>query len=370
MTTARKCAWVTLLTRPSYLGGVIILAHTLKKYGTKYPLIVEYTDTLPSNCVAALKSEGRASNLLIVRHVEALLPRENVNVVAERFTDTWTKLRVFELVEYDTIVFIDADVMIMRNMDELFDFKLPARDWLAANHACVCNKDSDPWAPPDWKTENCGYTPTKHPHALTHPTPVTKDSRPTYHLLNSGLFIFHPGAELWDSMLNFFNTTPLLSTFSFPDQDFLAEFFRYKWVSIGWQFNALKTMRYWHPDMWRDDEVRGLHYIVDKPWAARVPEDGIAGYLGRDGVTHQWWWDEYEDWERSTRERGDVETLELVRDHVAKPLGERQEADNEELRSLAGKSAQKRKNPAEKGHGPVVHPGRESVAKGHGKVSG
>ena len=52
---------------------------------------------------------------------------------------------------------------------------------------------------------------------------------------------------------------------------------------MGWQYNALKTMRYWHENLWRDGEVRALHYIVDKPWERRIASDGVAGHLGRDG---------------------------------------------------------------------------------------
>ncbi|KAI9700245.1 MAG: hypothetical protein M1836_002259 [Candelina mexicana] len=312
-------AWATLLTRPSYLAGVIILAHTLKKHGTKYPLIVLTTPTLPASCASILEREGRRSNLVTVKQVGPLLPRENVHVIAERFTDTWTKLRVFELTTYDKLVFIDADIMILRNMDELLDFQLPGPDWLGANHACVCNLDKDKFAADDWKAENCAYTPIRHPDALTKPTPVLKDSRGTHQLLNSGMFIFEPSEALWEKMMSFFNTTPLLNSFAFPDQDFLIEFFRGKWISVGWQYNALKTMRYWHPNIWRDDEVRALHYIVDKPWSKRVGEDGVAGYLGRDGVTHSWWWDQYADWEREKLEQSDEEALRLVGEHVARP---------------------------------------------------
>ncbi|GAB7343645.1 hypothetical protein MBLNU457_1638t1 [Dothideomycetes sp. NU457] len=295
-------AYCTLITRSSYLAGVIILAQTLVTYGCKHPLIVVYTDGLSSDAVAALEAESTKLNL-IPRRTDALLPRKNIHVhlIAERFADTWTKLRVFQLHESDTqfktLCYLDADMIVKQSMDHIFKAAaLPGDDWIAANHACVCNLDKDPWAPEDWTKENCAYTAVSHPGALTDPTPVTPSSRPTYHLLNSGMFVFRPSAELWTSMLQFFNTTPLLSEFKFPDQDFLAEFFKNKWMSVGWQFNALKTMRYWHENIWRDDEVVCLHYIVDKPWAKRVAQDGTAGYLKRDGVTHTWWWDEYTQW--------------------------------------------------------------------------
>ncbi|KAH7318071.1 nucleotide-diphospho-sugar transferase, partial [Stachybotrys elegans] len=238
---------------------------------------------------------------------------------AERFKDTWTKLRVFELSGYDAVCFLDADMAVFQNMDAIFDFEssLPS-DWLAANHACVCNLDSDPWAPADWKPENCAYTNLTHPRGLTEPNQPSSGGPRTYDLLNSGLFLFHPSQGLWERMLDFFNTTPLLGTFQFPDQDFLAHFFRDRWLGLGWQWNAIKTMRYWHRDLWRDEEVVCLHYIVDKPWAKRLGPDGSAGYSGKDGETHGWWWEEYRDWENERLQQDDGRAVfEMVRGTVA-----------------------------------------------------
>ena len=306
-----RYAYCTLITRASYLAGVIMLASSLHAQGSAYPLIVLHTPSLPSSALHALELEAPKTNM-ILHAVDPLQPRANVNVnlIAARFADTWTKLRVFQLHErfpqLKTVCYLDADMMIFRPLDPIFTaHPLPHSDWIAANHACVCNLDGDPWAPADWTADNCAYTPLAHPEALTKPTPVKPDSRPTYHLLNSGMFLFSPSAELWAAMLDFFNTTPLLGEFKFPDQDFLAEFFRNKWASLGWQYNALKTMRYWHPNIWRDDEVVVLHYIVDKPWALRNKPDGTAGYLGRDGVTHSWWWDSFDAWARE-REANEV----------------------------------------------------------------
>lgn len=205
-------------------------------------------------------------------------------------------------------------------MDPVFEqaSNLPP-GWIAANHVCVCNLDLDHWAPDTWRPENCAYTPLVHPSALTEPLQPAAGSTETYHLLNGGMFVFHPTPGLWGEMLELFNTTPLLSTFKFPDQDFLALFFRDKWLALGWQYNAIKTMRYWHPSIWRDESVVCLHYIVDKPWAKRVGADGVAGYKGLDGETHRWWWEAYQLWEaeRVDCTNGVAEQVHLCRKLIA-----------------------------------------------------
>ncbi|KAK7947775.1 nucleotide-diphospho-sugar transferase [Apiospora aurea] len=354
----QRYAYVTLITRASYLAGVVLLADTLRRHGSQHPLIVLYTPKLSADAVRALELEAPRQNL-VLRRCEYLLPPGDavITLIAQRFEDTWTKLRVFELCDdgYDGVCYLDADMAVFRNPDVIFEKvarELP-EGCLGANHCCVCNRDRDPWAPVDWRQENCAYTPVAHPDGLTNPTqppsgsacedaPIaTRDPGPsrTHRLLNGGMFVFRPSHQLRDSLLSFFSdldNAPLLSTFKFPDQDFLAHFFRGRWRALGWQFNALKTMRYWHAGLWRDDEVVCLHYIVDKPWARRVGADGVAGYKGRDGVTHRWWWDAYQRWEDGRLRLGgsggniadtaadggvDMELVALVRRGMAPPLG-------------------------------------------------
>ncbi|KAJ5037933.1 uncharacterized protein L3040_006809 [Drepanopeziza brunnea f. sp. 'multigermtubi'] len=311
--TKKQRSSIALGLVPVFYLGTVLLAHSLQKQKSQYPLIVLYTPSLPSECLPALYREASLTNATL-HPIQPLVPKEQRNLIAARFGDTWTKLRIFELFEYERLVFLDADMLVFRNMDELFDIELPGRDWIAANHCCVCNLDNDEWAPADWKKENCAYTGRTHPSCLDNPSRVPEPGTglPTHTLLNSGLFICTPNPKLWKDILDFLETSPLVKDFMFPDQDFLAEFFRGKWKAIGYQYNALKTMRYWHPEMWRDEEVRNLHYIVDKPWSKRVGSDGAAGYLGHDGTTHQWWWDEFAKWEQERKGMGEQDILIMV----------------------------------------------------------
>lgn len=338
-------AWITLITRASYLPGVVLLIHTLYKHKSIHPIIVQYTPTLPEDCVTCLQDLATIYPLLRPQLVEPiLLPKDYSNSIASRFDDTLTKLRAFEPLSSpsvfktlklekapETLCFLDADIMIFRNLDDIFNIPLPGNDWIAAHHACICNVDKDPWAPPEWKKENCPTTLMKHPEALKGMVPTTtselkdldSEKQETYRLLNSGVFLCRPSQPLWERIEKFRKEDPRVKDFAFPDQNFLDVFFRDRWVSIGWQYNAKKTHRYWHSEAWRDEEVRALHYIVDKPWAKRIGEDGVAGYLGRDGVTHGWWWEEFGRWEGwiEGQEKG-KEVLKCVREHVAKPKGE------------------------------------------------
>ncbi|KAJ9638541.1 uncharacterized protein PV06_09572 [Exophiala oligosperma] len=317
-TTDNFC-WVTLVTKASYLPGAIILAYTLDQHKSKYPFIIQYTSSLGDEAVAALEEESRNYGRIKLHKVDLLLPRkdqENTGSVAERFKDTFTKLRAFEVYNqgYTRAVFLDADMTIFRNPDDLFRCELPGRDWLGANHACVCNLDHDSWAPLEWQKGNCAYTPLINADDVA--APITPDSRPTYHLLNGGMLLFNPSQELWSRMLDHFNTSEKLKTYQFPDQDFLADFYRDKWHPLSWKYNALKTMRYWHPKMWSDEKLVVLHYIVDKPWERQVSDEGVAGHLGRDGETHTWWWDIYYDWRRQREDNNKSHVVLTIMDKL------------------------------------------------------
>lgn len=325
-----KNAYVTLLTRPSYLAGAILLAYTLHKHSPSTPLIITYTpDTLPESSIAAFRAESPHSNIILHPVTHLRLPDDDgteSGMVAERFIDTWTKLRVLDLHElpqkFERICWLDADMMIFSNPSPLIfteenDKYLEGGDGMRvmAVHTCVCNLDHDSWAPESWTPENCAIAQLTAPDQLAE----VKPDPPTFGNFNSGTFLFRPSPQLSDFVRRKFEDigNTALRAMKFPDQDFLNEAFDGRWASLSWKTNALKTWRYWHTNVWRDDQVAVLHYIVDKPWAARVGEDGTAGYLGKDGETHQWWWAEYENWCRERGEQGEKELLETVGKYTA-----------------------------------------------------
>jgi inositol 3-alpha-galactosyltransferase len=339
-----KNAYVTLLTRPSYLAGAVLLAYTLTKHSPDTPLIITYTpETLPEPCIQAFRDEAKHSNIILhpVEHLR--LPEDGTEhgMVAERFIDTWTKLRVFDLYDmeqkFDRLCWLDADMMIFSNPSPLIfnahnDAYLSGNDGmrLMAVHTCVCNLDHDSWAPESWKPENCAMAKLNSSTQLASVEPVPE----TLSNFNSGTFLYRPSPALSQFVHKKFEDlgNAALRAMKFPDQDFLNEAFDGHWNTLSWKTNALKTWRYWHTNIWVDDDVAVLHYIVDKPWAARVQSDGTAGYLGKDGETHTWWWKEFANWEKQRKEQGEEALLEMVGKYVASESGE----VNDEMRAIGG----------------------------------
>ncbi|WFC94700.1 hypothetical protein MBRA1_001334 [Malassezia brasiliensis] len=201
-----------------------------------------------------------------------------------RFTNVWTKLRAFELTEYERVVLVDSDMLVCRNMDELMDMPLgtPEHPAIAAGFACTCNPNRIPTYPTDWCVA---------PPCHTHPLTLTRDSPRTHHLLNGGLVVLEPTQAQAEALAAFVAThRAKLMTYRFPDQDLLADLYLGRLLPLPWKYNALKTLPRCHPGLWSDDVVCNVHYILDKPWAT-----GWPGPPDRDvdARLHGWWWAAY-----------------------------------------------------------------------------
>ncbi|KAK4056588.1 hypothetical protein OIO90_002436 [Microbotryomycetes sp. JL221] len=286
---ADRCCWATLLTKASYLQGCLVLhASLVTKHKSTYPLVVFATPELDKQSRAILEQRD-----IIVRDIDYLEPVKELKTTLDghdhRFADTWTKLRVFELVEYDRVILLDSDMLVLDNMDELMTMPLEP-GWIAAAHACTCNPRKLAHYPKDWVPENCG-------HRLSRgivPGQPEDFSKPTHHLLNSGLVVLTPSPDTFSKIWHTLQFDPLVKTFQFPDQDLLALVFKSKFKPLSYRYNALKTLKQAHDDMWRDEDVKNIHYIMDKPWFKR-PRDDQSAHQDLNLL----WWQAYEELQQS-----------------------------------------------------------------------
>jgi hypothetical protein len=139
--------------------------------------------------------------------------------------------------------------------------------------------------------ENCAHTAAKGPSDPPAPAGDPTKPRP-WSQLNSGLVVLNPSKQVARDLVNFLLDSEKVAEYTFADQDVLIAFFEGKWKSLHWYYNALKTLRSVHPRLWKDDEVRCVHYILsDKPWTVRPRPSG--GEEGPFDVVNRWWWDGY-----------------------------------------------------------------------------
>lgn len=208
-----------------------------------------------------------------------------------RFYDCWSKLAPFGLTEYERVVQLDSDMLVLRNMDELMDLELDAPELggkgkrvFAASHACVCNPLKKAHYPKEWVPEACAFT-------SQHGTPdvAQKDGAPSdtgLGMPNGGLQVVNPSEATYNLILAQLSSA-VTSEYDFADQSLLSDVFFGRWVALPYIYNALKTLRWKgvHDAIWQDKEVKNVHYILSpKPW------DEKEGEKSQD-ETHEWWKD-------------------------------------------------------------------------------
>ncbi|GAB3603460.1 hypothetical protein GCM10027586_06480 [Kineococcus gypseus] len=266
-------AWATLLTKPDYLVGVRVLHASLRRSSSEHPLVVMVTADVDEPSRRALLDDG-----CLVREVGVLRPdsRLEANYANERFVEVWTKLAAWGLVEFERLVVLDADMLVVANMDELFTLELP-EGGLAACHACRCNPNRIASYPASWTPQNCFYT---HCRGLEH----TEEPGVVDNYFNGGFLVLEPDEAVLDALLTRLHGLSDLTRYQFAEQDFLNESFAGRWRPLPYVYNALKTLSHQHPSVWDERQVKNLHYIIDKPWQGRT-EPG-----NRYHDLHERWW--------------------------------------------------------------------------------
>jgi glycogenin glucosyltransferase len=122
----------TLCGGDDYLPGVEVLGHSLAQTGSTVPRIVMVTDDVSQRAREVLRAQGW--QVTDVDPIES--PTSEAAQLYPRFARTFTKLRAFGLPDLDKLVLLDADTVVLRNIDDLFtrpgfaaapDFFLPDR---------------------------------------------------------------------------------------------------------------------------------------------------------------------------------------------------------------------------------------------------
>jgi lipopolysaccharide biosynthesis glycosyltransferase len=101
---------------------------------------------------------------------------------------------------------------------------------------------------------------------------------------NGGLQVVNPSTAVYQLILDQLSQEAS-GNYDFADQSLLSDVFNGRWVALPYIYNALKTMRWKgvHDAIWRDDEVKNMHYLLSpKPWDEKP---------GEGEESHSWWKD-------------------------------------------------------------------------------
>jgi glycogenin glucosyltransferase len=217
-------AFVTLATNDGYALGALVLAQSIRKVGTQRRLVIMISNSLSDLIRRTL--ETSFDEVVVVSELNSnddehlrLLSRPELGV-------TFTKINCWLLEKYSKCVFLDADCIVLREIDDLFQ-----REELSAS--------------PDAGWPDC---------------------------FNSGVFVFEPSKETYRKLVEFASQQD--ASFDGGDQGLLNAFFS-SWRSadisrhLPFTYNVTSNTFYSYVPaitQFRND-IRVVHFAgALKPW--------------------------------------------------------------------------------------------------------
>uniref|UniRef100_I1P8A2 Hexosyltransferase n=1 Tax=Oryza glaberrima TaxID=4538 RepID=I1P8A2_ORYGL len=246
----RREAYATVLhSSDTYLCGAIVLAQSIRRAGSTRDLVLLHDHTVSKPALAALVAAGWTP-----RKIKRIR-----NPRAERGTYNeynYSKFRLWQLTDYDRVVFVNADIFVLRDLDALFGFP--------------------------------------------QLTAVGNDGS----LFNSGVMVIEPSQCTFQSLIRQRRT---IRSYNGGDQGFLNEVFVW-WHRLPRRVNYLKNFwanttaeRALKERLFRADpaEVWSIHYLGLKPWTCYRDYDcnwniGDQRVYASDAA-HARWWQVYDD---------------------------------------------------------------------------
>lgn len=127
-----KYCYVTLVSSEEYLKPALILNLSFINANSKFPLLLMITeDIFNENIKNILKKENILYKVIpVLTYAEkTLLTIEKEHPENKTLKNTASKLNIFNLDEYDKIIYVDADSVIFQNVDSLFNFPDGSMSW-------------------------------------------------------------------------------------------------------------------------------------------------------------------------------------------------------------------------------------------------
>ncbi|KAI7811503.1 glycogenin-2, partial [Triplophysa rosa] len=114
-------AFVTLATTDAYCMGSLVVGKSLRRHGTSRKLVVMVSHNVPKD--ARLSLEDVFDEIIMV---DVLDSRDKAHLSwlgRPELGVTFTKLHCWTLTQYSKCVFLDADTLVLCNVDELFEYE-------------------------------------------------------------------------------------------------------------------------------------------------------------------------------------------------------------------------------------------------------
>ncbi|CAM9000915.1 unnamed protein product [Rhodiola kirilowii] len=106
-------AYVTLLYGDEFLLGVRVLGKSIRDTGSKKDMVALVSDGVSNYAQKLLKADGWIVEMI------SLLANPN-QIHPTRFWGVYTKLKIFNMTNYKKVVYLDADTIVVKSIEDLF----------------------------------------------------------------------------------------------------------------------------------------------------------------------------------------------------------------------------------------------------------
>lgn len=110
-------AYVTICTSKEYIIGVYILYKSIIDTGTNIPFVCLIPDDFNEDITILINT-----SMKIVRSSNIKFNESKIANGVSAWNNTFFKFRIFELVDYNKCVFLDSDMIVLKNIDVLFSY--------------------------------------------------------------------------------------------------------------------------------------------------------------------------------------------------------------------------------------------------------
>ena len=280
MKSRSDVTWLTIVVDENFAVPALVLAHSIRTFSCQKNMIALISDTVTEGTQRALQSVGWETRVVETMDCDWL----DIKMGGERnsglfgrprgyrIKGTHTRFHAWNYTEFSKIIYVDADYMLMTNIDQLFDI------------------------PDDFAAAPCARPGVVDP------------------CFNAGLLVFRPDAEYYREIMNLWWQTTQEDTCP-DDQVLLWHYYADagNWKALPYAFN-IRLIVYRPFNSFHFAGGKG-GYHPPKPWSAQCrPSRKEAGHYDRpildiEDVELVFWKNFYqilkrynlEDWWRSTK---------------------------------------------------------------------
>jgi len=264
----KRFAFVTVVMLGDlYVSAAIVLADSLRKSGSNADIVVLVTNDVSEEGKIILSKYF--DRVIEVDYIRIPNWRSKIQKHRKYLDFVFTKFHCLELTEYEKVVLIDADAVMLKHPDHLFTLQAPAGVYLSNKDLFITyNNEGEYIAPKDgqvkWYKELCdccGHGKLLPKHITDNVLKNRKNSG-----IAGGLMLLEPKKGELDNIrrdLAKQDSFRLVNKFFiWPEQQYLTQYYSGKWTSINPIYLGLQGYPHWK-------YLFGVQYAGDKPFVLK-----------------------------------------------------------------------------------------------------